>query len=101
MKISPQQVQLITKLYRDQKADSPRLSKNPIGVNGDKVTISEASQEMQAVMAKLATIPDTRADMVAKLRRAIEGGTYQVSSREVAEKFLERVLVDKMLEDDI
>ena len=101
MKISPQQVQLITKLYREQKTGNPRLSRQSTGINADKVTISEASQEMQAVMAKLATIPDTRAEKVAQLQRVIEEGTYQVSPREVAEKFLERALVDKMLEDDI
>ena len=52
-------------------------------------------------MARLADMPEVRESKVAELRAAIEGGTYQVSSREVAEKLLERILVDEILQDEI
>ncbi len=101
MKISPQQVQLITKLYRDQRQAGLRPPREDSRTSADKVTISRTSQEIQAAMARLADMPEVRECKVAELRAAIEGGTYQVSSREVAEKLLERILVDEILQDEI
>ncbi|NLK07675.1 MAG: flagellar biosynthesis anti-sigma factor FlgM [Firmicutes bacterium] len=100
MKISSQQVQLITKLYQEQKARSHSGPKTAPEQSGDKVIISDASQEIQKAMTKLAALPDVRAEKVAELKNAIQTDAYRVSPRDVAEKFLARLAVEEMLQDD-
>jgi len=51
-------------------------------------------------MAKIETLPEIREEKIAELRAAIEQGTYEVSARDVAEKILDRLLVDEMLRDE-
>ena len=100
MKISPQQVQLISRLYQEQRQQGPKRT-GPKGQGGrDKVTIYQVSQDIQAAMAKLETLPEIREEKIAELRAAIEQGTYEVSARDVAEKILDRLLVDEMLRDE-
>jgi anti-sigma28 factor (negative regulator of flagellin synthesis) len=41
----------------------------------------------------LGPAPQTRADKIAQLRRAVESGTYGVSAEQIAEKFLREALV--------
>lgn len=101
MKITPQQIKLVARLYREQKQVGPRQADTESGVPLDKVTISEQSQELQMIISELKTIPEIRNEKVAELRAAIRNGTYQVSGEAVAEKLLEQILDDDVFREDV
>jgi anti-sigma28 factor (negative regulator of flagellin synthesis) len=52
------------------------------------------SQESQDLDPLLAAPPQTRADSIAQLRRAVESGTYSVSAEQIAETMLQEALLD-------
>lgn len=101
MKITPQQIKLVARLYREQKPIEPRRAYREDETPLDKVTISEESQEIQTILSELKAIPDVREETVAKLRAAIAQGTYQVSGEKVAEKLLDRMLRDDIFKKDV
>lgn len=78
-------VQRATEIYRKQarRADaaSPAASR-------DQVTLSPAAREFQALLDKLAQLPDVRPETVSRLRQAIADGTYDVPAERVAEALL-------------
>ncbi len=94
MKITPQQIKLVARLYREQKQVEPRRTNAESGAPLDKVTISEQSQEIQAIIAELKDIPEIREQKVAELQAAIRKGIYEVSGDLVAEKLLDSMLGD-------
>lgn len=100
MKISSREVQMVTRLYRAQKQNRPtRLDANT-DRGADKVTLSPESQEIQAIKRYLDSLPDVREEKVKALKQAIQAGTYRVSSRQIAEKLVGRLLADKILGRD-
>lgn len=78
-------VQRATEIYRKQarRADAagPAASR-------DQVTLSPAAREFQALLDKLAQLPDVRPETVSRLRQAIADGTYDVPAERVAEALL-------------
>lgn len=101
MKVTPQQIKLVARLYREQKPIGSRRVYREDEAPLDKVTISEESQEIQTILSELKAIPDVRKEKVAKLRAAIDQGTYEVSGRAVAEKLLDRMLQDDTFREDV
>ncbi|MGP1433949.1 MAG: flagellar biosynthesis anti-sigma factor FlgM [Catonella sp.] len=55
----------------------------------DTVEISNAAKTFQVTRTAVAAAPDIREEKVAKLKAAIEEGTYTVSGREIADKLVE------------
>jgi anti-sigma28 factor (negative regulator of flagellin synthesis) len=51
---------------------------------------------LQHIDPLLALTPQTRADKIAQLRRAVESGTYCVSAEQIAEKMVRKSLVDTL-----
>ncbi|NLJ25004.1 MAG: flagellar biosynthesis anti-sigma factor FlgM [Firmicutes bacterium] len=101
MKVTPQQIKLVARLYREQKPTPPRRTHREGEAPLDKVTISEESQEIQTILSELKDIPDVREEKVAKLRAAIDQGAYEISGRAVAEKLLDRILRDDIFQEDV
>ena len=101
MKITPQEIKLVAKLYREQKQIEPRRVTAENGAPLDKVMLSEEGLELQTIIARLKDVPEIREEKVAKLRTAIEKGTYQVSGRAVAEKLLDQILNDEIFREDV
>ncbi len=59
------------------------------GKGNDTVQISGKAKTFQAAMTAVTEASDVREDKVAKLKAAIESGTYSVSGKEIADKLVE------------
>lgn len=56
----------------------------------DTVEISNAAKTYQTARTAVASASDIRADKVARLKAAIEDGTYSVTGKDIADKLVER-----------
>lgn len=99
MIISNQQVQSILKHYGVSGGRKTAYS-NPVAPSNrqDKLELSPQAQEMTAIRQKIAALPDVRQSRVDELKAEIQSGNYQVDSMAVAQKMLERSLVDEIIE---
>lgn len=63
----------------------------------DRVQISEQAKELQRLRAS-AEQPDTERDArVGKIQQSVEGGTYNVDGKKVADAIIRNVLTDAVL----
>ena len=60
----------------------------------DVVQISERSQEFYRIRQLVDAQPDVRLDRVNKLAKAIDSGTYNVKSEQIAEAIIQKNLID-------
>jgi negative regulator of flagellin synthesis FlgM len=98
MIISNQQVQSILKNYGMTGGRRINFSE-PVSAPArqDKLELSPKAQEMQAVRQKIASIPDVRSDRIEQIKAQIKSGDYYVASSDVAQKMLQRSLVDDIM----
>ena len=59
------------------------------GKGNDTVQIPGKAKTFQAAMTAVTEASDVREDKVAKLKAAMESGTYSVSGKEIADKLVE------------
>lgn len=98
MMISDKQVQQVHRLYGSQsRAKVEKIEKGQEPGAVDRVNLSTRGQEIQLARQSIKATPDIRQDKVESLRSAIKTGTYRVSSGEVADKMLGRLIVDRSL----
>lgn len=81
-------VQRATEIYRKQVRRSETAGP---AASRDQVTLSPAAREFQAMLDKLAQMPDVRPETVDRLRQQIAGGTYEVPAERVAEALLRQL----------
>jgi len=63
----------------------------------DRVQISEQAKELQRLLAA-AEQPDAERDVrVGQIRESVEGGTYHVNGKKVADAIIRNVLTDAVL----
>ncbi len=97
MIISKAQVQNIMNIY-NKDANSGRVDKTA-GVRGaarkDELSISSESRIMQKAMQAAKEAPDIRWDRVKEVQEKMK--TNPVSDNEIAEKLLQRVIVDELI----
>ena len=60
------------------------------GKVSDTVEISNAAKTFQVARVAVSSVSDIRAEKVARLKAAIEEGTYSVSGKDIADKLVER-----------
>ena len=60
----------------------------------DVVQISEHSQEFSRIRQLVDAQPDVRLDRVNKLAKAIDSGTYDVTSEQIAQAIIQKNLID-------
>ena len=63
-------------------------------VLADKVEISSQSRDLKKIHDILGQTPDIRSEKVAALKKAIEGGRYQVSAEDIAAKMVKEIIVE-------
>lgn len=99
MIISKTQVQNILKVYaRDYKTIQANGPCSSQGVaKKDELMISDASRLKQKAMQAVKQSDDIRMDKVAALQQSISTGTYILADDEVAEKIIQRAIVDKLV----
>ncbi|WP_094706935.1 flagellar biosynthesis anti-sigma factor FlgM [Hahella sp. CCB-MM4] len=65
------------------KTDAPAATKS-----GETVQLSSEAQGIRKVEQELAKLPDVDNERVAKIKQALEDGSYNINPRSVAEKLL-------------
>ncbi len=78
-------------------ADAASNSSSGEVFSGDRVELSPKAKEMQEAKRILGTIPDIREEKVAKIRKQIEDGTYQIDSEKIAEKMVTESLINQFV----
>jgi flagellar biosynthesis anti-sigma factor FlgM len=63
-----------------------------VGVSPDEVQFSVDGEKIQQLKANLDGLPDLRQDRVLTLRQAIEEGSYNVSSHQIAQAMSSELL---------
>ncbi|MDD2510712.1 MAG: flagellar biosynthesis anti-sigma factor FlgM [Syntrophomonas sp.] len=97
MIISKAQLLNVLKVYNkgDSKVEKAQAAK--AAVRADELAISRESKVKQKAMQAARQAEDIRLDKVTELQEQISAGSYTLSDDEVAEKMIERVLVDRLI----
>ncbi|HWP95339.1 MAG TPA: flagellar biosynthesis anti-sigma factor FlgM [Syntrophomonadaceae bacterium] len=98
MIISKTQVQNLLKVY-ETNLGTTKVAKveasQPV-TKQDDVSISEASKLKQKVMQAVNQAPDIRTDRVDEIKQKLAAGTNEISDSDVAQKMIERAIVDRL-----
>lgn len=78
----------VTQLYNNTKVKS--AAKPTRAGFSDAVQISNSGKDYQVAKKALASTPDVRAELVDTYKAAVQGGTYDVSDSDLADKLLEK-----------
>ena len=63
----------------------------------DKVVLSPKAREIQEAKKLLNSLPDTREEKVAHLKKQVENGTYQIKGEKIAVKMLKESLLNDVV----
>lgn len=108
MIISHNQVESVINLYKsgpfdklkpkDRAEDTDKSIKQAAGApSRDVLNLSEEAGEYRVAYRALARVPEIREEKVARLEQEIREGTYSIDGQVVAEKIIDRLLVDKLV----
>ena len=59
-----------------------------------RVELSPQSRDMKKIHEVLATTPEVRTEKVAALKKALEEGTYQVKTEDIADKMVQEMALE-------
>ena len=95
MRIDPKDVKRVAKLAVDQVRSTEVTPASPAATEGaapvqgnDQVALSAKAQEVAVAREALQSVPETRSDRVAELKRQVEAGGYHASADDIADKML-------------
>ncbi len=71
-------------VYRANAKKARRVEGAAPSQGRDEVTMSPQAQEVLALKAKMAELPEVREDRIERIKENLESGTYQVSPQAVA-----------------
>ncbi|AOY75640.1 flagellar biosynthesis anti-sigma factor FlgM [Clostridium formicaceticum] len=63
----------------------------------DKLDISDKAKEFQVAMKAFKNLPETRQEKVKVLKESIQNNSYNVSGKEIADKMMEGIMLDKKI----
>jgi len=63
----------------------------------DQLALSEGAKDFQVAMKAFRKLPEIREDKINAIKGQIQQGTYQVSGKEVADKILEGIYINKRI----
>jgi len=106
--ISHNQVESVINLYKSGSFGKPKAKgraedtdksiKQSAGASSqDVLNLSEEAGEYRVAYRALAALPEIREEKVARLKQEIREGTYGVDGQAVAEKMIDRLLLDKLI----
>jgi negative regulator of flagellin synthesis FlgM len=78
----------------DTPADPSEKKGRPVSRAGSEM--SRQAQELQNARKALEDIPDVREDKVARIKKQIENGTYEIDAEETAEKMIKESLTNDL-----
>lgn len=80
-------VQRVAQIYQEQRQTGQARKKVGSPSYNDQVVLSSEGKEMQSLLQKLKTAPDIR-PQAEEIKVAVQEGTYQISSRQIAQGIL-------------
>ena len=84
-----------------KKTRKPEGGAESAGASGaDTVDLSSSSRDVQKMKEILAQTPAMRMEMIETLKKQIDEGTYQVDSRDIADKMMDELLAENQLPYD-
>jgi len=97
MIISNKQLQSILQLNQVSGIKPKADSHDQATVNkADSLVLSSQAHELQFAKDQVLKSPEVRAERISELKKQIQGGSYQVSSQDIAQKMISRSLVDEI-----
>lgn len=99
MRISRSQVEAVIRSYMDRTQARSTGSESASRQGGDKVSVSDDARQVDRWVKLARALPDIRSAEFNRLRSELASGTYNPSSEDVAQKILERLLTDRILEE--
>lgn len=97
MIISKTQLQNVLKIYDQGSSKIDKTQASKAVAKNDQLALSQESKFTQRLMQAIKQADDIRVDKVAALEEQISSGTYTVCDDEVAEKMIERAIVDRLV----
>jgi negative regulator of flagellin synthesis FlgM len=76
----------------DTPSTTPEENNRTDRIQDDKVSLSEASRDMQTAKEAVASSPDVRAEKVSEIKQAVENGRYELDAGKVAEKMIGSII---------
>jgi negative regulator of flagellin synthesis FlgM len=77
--------------------DAPNAGSQTVSSSGDKVELSGWKAEVASLKQQAAALPDVDEAKVARVKQAIESGTYNASGKMVARSIMKSNLLDETL----
>ena len=65
-------------------------------ITADTVVISETAKRIQEARFQIESIPDTRSEKVAEIKRSIQDGTYKIEPDKIADKMIRESLLNDL-----
>ncbi len=65
---------------------------DPERTQNDRVSLSDASREMQTAKDAVAAVSDTRQDKVDAIKAAVESGNYEIDPGKIADKMIGSII---------
>ena len=73
-------------------------SKATVSSSPDTVDLSSGSKDVQKMQEILNQTPSVRTELIESLKAQIEGGTYNVDSRDIADKMMDEFLSENQIQ---
>lgn len=100
MRISRAQVEAVLRSYL-ARHHAPNQRERSTTAPGDKVMLSEDARRVARWVELARALPEVREGEIERLRAELEQGKYQISSEKLADKILDRLLTDIVIEEQL
>ena len=80
-------------VYQQSIASNKTGTNNKAEDHTDQVALSSQARDFQQIRSVISDVPDVRAERVSELTGRINSGTYNVTSANVADKILSRLVI--------
>ncbi len=100
MEITPKNKADMIDAYVNQVQVKPKVEETTekglrqSAIEADTVFISDSAKRVQEARFQLQSIPDTRPDKVAEIKRRIEDGTYEINANKIADNMIRESLLN-------
>lgn len=83
---------IIQKINQVKEVQKNHLKENKVrGNKSDQLNISKKAQEIKILQNNLQDVSNLRQEKVEKLKKQVQSGTYNVSSKAIAEKIINKM----------
>lgn len=102
MEINPKNQSDMVDAYVNQVQSKPKAEDaaekdlRSLAITADTVVISDTAKRIQEARFQLESIPDTRSEKVAEIKRSIQDGTYKIEPDKIADKMIRESLLNDL-----